>query len=404
MKLYFSLLPLIGVAIAPYAMADDLFSANISINGQPAVYQTYDNILDLGAQYTNKNLKQTFPNYTQTSAVYAEVNYAGLNDIRLQFNENSNTLILNIPSADIYKEFSGDTRNASRKALVEYFKNAPKALNEALVGSSFENPVNQNRVTSTQANYEASQIATGLTSELSKANLLSQSQSVIAFAPRFGRYTQSGLDTDVISLPLAYAKYLPEHQFTLVIDAPITISQTDKAIAGQGSIGVGINSAITQNWYLMPQIRVGAVLSPDFGASASTFSSGFTSNYRFYPTAKSAVSLINVVSYYNTRSLKIGEYKGEYDLSNFVFRNGLELEQRLDTVVFGQPLVIKAHLARTDYTGDAVYSKYSHDAGVSFGIRNPNKESWIKDFRLGFNVNQAQHDIKGFSLNAGYTF
>ena len=380
--------------------AADLFTAQITVDGQTVPYQSYDKILDLASQYTTKNLQQLIPSYNANSGVTADIKYLGLTDIRLEFSPNSSTLKLNIPSANIYEEFSGSTRNESRSLMVDYLKTAPKEFNEALVGSSSEHPVNQARVASTTATYEANELATNIMAGATPDQL----SSVLSIAPRFGRYSQAGVDTDVITLPLSYAKWLPNQNFMLVVDLPLTVTQSEKAIAGQASLGIGINSAVNENWYLMPQVRVGATVSPDFGTSSSLWSTGLTSNYLF-PVGESAhFNLINILSYYKTASLKIKDYNAKYDLNNVIYRNGLEYTQALNTGIFNRSIVLKAHVARTDYTGDAVYSKYNHDVGFSIGFKNANAISFLQDLRIGVNYSKGDKDSEGLLVNAGYTF
>lgn len=382
--------------------AKDLFSAQITIDDQTIQYQSYDKILDLASQFKTSQLKALAPHYTNNSAVTSQVQYLGLDDIRIQFNKNSNTLILDIPSANIHQEFNGETRGKSRTMMVDYLKKAPENFTEALVKSSAHHPVNQARIQNTHATYDNSVFATDLMT--STGQVQENFDSAISIAPRFGRYTQGDIDTDIITLPISYTKWLPNQNFMLVVDLPLTVSQTKDAIAGQGSLGIGINSAVTNNWYLMPHMRIGATISPDIGTASSLFGSGLTSNYQFHLSEAARLNLINILSYYKTASLKIEDYHTKYDLDNFVYRNGLEYTQALNGGLFGRSAVIKAHVARTDYTGDAVFSKYSHDVGVSIGLKNPNSHTLFQDLRVGFNYQQGDKNTDGFSINAGYTF
>lgn len=384
--------------------AEDLFSAQITIDDQTIQYQSYDKILDLAAQFKTSQLKALAPHYTNNSFVSSQVQYLGLNDIHIQFNENSNTLILDIPSANIHEEFNGATRSKSRTMMVDYLKKAPEEFTEALVKSSAHHPVNQARSINTYTAYDNSIIATDLMPQTNQNAQNTTFDSALTIAPRFGRYTQGNIDTDVITLPLTYAKWLANQNFMLVVDLPLTVSQTKDAIAGQGSLGIGINSAVTDNWYLMPNIRVGATISPDIGTASSLFGSGLSSNYQYHLSESARLNLINILSYYKTASLKIKDYHTKYDLDNFVYRNGIEYTQALNGGLFGRTAVLKAHVARTDYTGDAVFSKYSHDVGVSIGLKNPNAHSLFQDLRVGFNYQQGDRDTEGFSINAGYTF
>lgn len=111
-----------------------------------------------------------------------------------------------------------------------------------------------------------------------------------------------------------------------------------------------------------------------------------------------------MVSFYKTGSVKVGDHDSSYDLQNTIFRNGVEYSQVLHKTVAGSPLIAKLSYARTDFSGDQLYSELSHDFSGSIGFKNLKPKAWINEYRAGFTYTYADKDLRGFMLNMGYTF
>ena len=76
-------------------------------------------------------------------------------------------------------------------------------------------------------------------------------------------------------------------------------------------------------WYLMPQVRVGATGSQDFGTAALIYGGGLSSNAQFPINESSNISIINMISYYKTDALQVGDFDSGYDLQTTFNDNGL---------------------------------------------------------------------------------
>ena len=154
----------------------------------------------------------------------------------------------------------------------------------------------------------------------------------------------------------------------------------------------------------MPQVRVGVTGSQDFGTAALIYGGGVSSNAQFQLNERSNISIINMVSYYKTDALKVGDFDSGYDLQNTIFRNGVEYSHVLHKTVAGSPLIAKLQYARTDFYGDQLYSDFQHDFSGSIGFKNLKPKAWIDEYRAGFTYTYADNNLKGFMVNAGYTF
>ena len=93
-----------------------------------------------------------------------------------------------------------------------------------------------------------------------------------------------------------------------------------------------------------------------------------------------------------------------YDLQNTISRNGVEYSHVLHKTVAGSPLIAKLQYARTDFYGDQLYSDFQHDISGSIGFKNLKPKAWIDEYRAGFTYTYADNNLKGFMVNAGYTF
>lgn len=418
----FPLCFLMGLLASTPIFAADLFSAQVTVNGQTSQLEVYGNLEELIAQYKTSNLKQ-LPGYTPNAEINALLNVRGYKGLQIRIAPNSNTLTLTDPAIGFVKTFgtNASTRDQSRQELVEFFKGNTgaaviKQLTHEIVKNSPVDPIIGNPAslahTMTQASTDLSSSAASsafddapvLDVGVGKAAQSASSIAVSAFAPRFGRYTQGGLTTSTMTLPLSYSTWLNEYNMGLLFDAPITISQVENSTAMNGSLGVGLNFMLMPDWYVMPTLRLGLSGSRDLGAAAAIYSAGVNSTYILYPNKSSSLSIINMIAHYKTNSISLGEYKGGYDLSNNIFRNGVEYKQKMAFSIQGRPVVMKAQLARTDYTGDALYSSYVHDASLSFGIKNSNEKLFLSEYRLGMTYTFGDGDIRGVSFNLGYSF
>lgn len=396
------------------AASAPVFSASIVLNGQTQHQLRYDNVSDLVGQYSNRELSQ-LTGYSNTAAVDASLNFRGWNGLELHFAQNSNILEFKVPSLGITKSFgsANQTRNDARKALLEFLKGNSgqdllQDITAELVKQSPVDPIvgNPSSLVHTMLLSSANLASAVVPSNADAAQQLMQSgsQTRMALSPRFGRYTQQNIDTEVLTLPLSYSTGLTEQNMRIVVDAPITMTKTDEALSWSGSLGVGFDVPINSHWSLMPLVRVGFAVSNDLGASALVYSSGVQSSYSFYPSPSSSLSIMNMMAYYQAGSVKFGDYDSAYSVENIVFRNGVEYQQSLPLSIKGQPVIAKAQYARTDYTGDELYATVINDVSVSLGIDNPKKQGWVDEYRVGMTYTFGDGDIEGILFNLGYTF
>ncbi|AYO53696.1 hypothetical protein [Acinetobacter wuhouensis] len=405
----------LGMALVTFSSmnlyAKDVFTSEIQVDNQSQVLG-YSSISDVADQYDSYNMKAMFPTYTETSFVNAKVNLRDV-PVNLSYAQNSSTLTFKIPSLGIERTYTGATREESKDKFLDALKGEDKELLKKLTAEWVKNsPIDPVAGNPTSL---LSMMVGSMTDNLSDMasdqmyGLKENSSSNFGMMPRFGRYTQQGHDINVYNLPLTYSHWFESNKTGLVLDLPITVSKTsDGALSGSLNLGVGLNfklaSTESVNWYLMPQIRGGVTGSEDFGTAALIYGGGLSSNAQFPLNENSAVSIINMVSYYKTDSIKVGDFDSGYDLQNTILRNGVEYSRVLHKSVAGSPLIAKLAYARTDFSGDQLFSELSHDFSGSIGFKNKKPKAWIDEYRIGFTYTYADKDLRGFTVNAGYTF
>ncbi len=401
---------LIGISINS-ALAKDIFTAELQVDGSTQA-TGYNKITNVADQYEFPNMQKLFPNYTESSAVNAKLNLRDV-FVNLNFAQNSSALVFTIPELGITRTYTGATREESKDKFIDALKGEDKDLLKQLtkewVKKSPIDPVagNPTSLMSTMVGSMADNVSGMATDRV--FGLKDQSSSSFSMAPRFGRYTQQGYGLDVYNLPLTYSRWFDTKKIGIVVDAPITLVDAENgALSGSLNLGLGVNFQVLSNesltWYLMPQIRVGLTGSEDFGTAAVIYGGGLSSNTQIPLNDHAVVSMINMLSFYKTGSIKVGDYDSGYDLKNTVLRNGLEYSQVLHKTVAGSPLVAKLSYARTDFSGDQLYSELSHDFSGSLGFKNLMPNAWINEYRIGFTYTHAGKDLSGFMVNMGYTF
>ena len=395
----------------PSVFAKDIFTAEVQVDGATQLLG-YGKITNVADQYEFQNMKDVFPTYTENSAVNAKLDLRSV-PVNMSFAENSPTLVFKIPSLGITRTYAGATREESKEKLLDALKGEDKDLLKKLTKEWVKNspidPVagNPSSLLSTMAGSMTDNLSDMATNQM--FGVKDQSASSFSMMPRFGRYTQQGYGLNVYNVPLTYSYWSDRKKMGLVLDAPLTLVDAENGtLSGSLNLGVGLNfqlaSTESVNWYLMPQVRVGVTGSKDLGTAAMIYGGGISSNTQFPINAEAAVSIINMLSFYKTGSVKVGDYDSSYDLKNTIFRNGVEYSQVLHKTVAGSPLIAKLSYARTDFSGDQLYSELSHDFSGSIGFKNLNPKAWINDYRVGFTYTYADKDLRGFMLNAGYTF
>lgn len=398
------------VMLSQIGYAKNLFDTELTIGNQ-TISKSYKSISDVSDEYDSDNLSKSFPSYQGNEAVLGQINLRGAAGT-LNYEQGSNVLHLSI--AGLTRTYGdGTSRDQAQDAFSDEIKKDKellKALSKYWVEQTATDPVAGNGASSlTRTAAAAGDIQQNMVLPATESG--KSAVTSVGLAPRFGRYSAEGYHTNIYTLPIFYSHWFEGQKVGLALDLPLTLADTEGSLSGNIDFGVGLNFKLVSNenftWYLMPMVRTGITGSADTAAAAWTYGVSLASNVQVPITDRSTVSVMNIVSKYKTEGLKVSDYDGGYDLDNTIFRNGVEYSYILPSLIMNRPVVAKLQYAHTNYSGDQLYTKSSHELSGSLGIRNTNPKAWINDYRIGFTANYdktVRDNAKGFSANLGYTF
>ncbi|MSP03124.1 MAG: hypothetical protein EXR07_19060 [Acetobacteraceae bacterium] len=407
------------------ARAADLFNLNLNVTTPTTANASasFSTITNLANSLQNQNLINLTSAYTITSAATGILNVRGLT-ATASYTTGSPVLTFVVPSAGLNVSFNGGTRDASQILFKDFLlKNgggiATKLL-QALVAKSPIDPVagNPNSMQNTSARSDFG-IGTGIgiggfnaPTSGGGPRAMSPGQSNFASMGRFlgnggdfisaqsaagpsglsgvligqsnlastggdvGISMSGGYTSTMVSLPIRYIIPFSDPRYAVTLDLPISYVNTAGASAYSGSFGVSLRIPVTENWYLTPSVRAGASASIDLGAGAIQYSGGIASRYDIF-VSDLRVTIGNGVTFAKTAALQVGSISVNYDLTNVVFNNGVQVEGSLPYQVFGQPTSWQAYIVDTTITGSAVYLNHYDEIGINVGTRaGQNKQNW----------------------------
>jgi hypothetical protein len=412
MKFFTGLVAVACVAASGAALAADPFSAALQIGTLPTIERGYTTLEDLLRQFTYQRLSEVAPSYNDNSQAFARLDLRGFNGVNLFFEQNSPVLFLHIPDLDVQQQFHGETRDESERLLEEWFKGdgreVLKRLMTHLAETSPIDPVagnpNSLMANMAQSDFAAATSVTDTVNDAAAAAGPDGAKNFFGVSARFGQYTQGEFGASVLSVPLTYTHLFETPGWALSVDLPLTYVSNDGAKTYSGSLGLGLRVPLAHGWALIPGLRAGIVGSADLGAGGVIYSTSLTSDWRADPIGKFTLGMANMVAWYRTGSISVGDYDVGYDLSNTVLRNGLLGDYDAGFSLFEAPMDWQFAYVRTDYFGDRLYSRWSNDLSASLGTRRRYGHVVLNALRFGFTYTTGDGGISGVSGNLGYTF
>jgi hypothetical protein len=381
--------------------AKDLFDLNVNVitPQSSSGAASFTTITDLANALQTQSLTNLANTYNQTSAATAVLSIRGL-PATVSYQANSTALRFVVPSAGIDTTFNGVTRDDSQNQFKNFLlKNGgaiATRLLQALVANSPIDPVagNPNSLQNMSAASDFS-IATGIgigASEIpgpGSGGLIGQ-PNLVTIGGDIGVAKSGGFTSTIVSLPIRYIIPFSDPRYAVTIDMPLTYVNTAGASSYFGSFGTSLRIPVLENWYITPSVRFGASGSVDLGAGALQYSGGIASRYDIYWNDLQ-ITIGNGVTVAKTVGLNIGPVSVNYDLTNELFNNGVQLEGSLPYTVFGEPTSWQAYGIDTAVAGSKVYINHYDEIGVSVGTRHgANTQNW-NSLRVGFGVTVGAH-------------
>ena len=392
------------------APARDLFSVLVDVaSGGSAARGTNDirDVIDFIEDGTYSEVNVT---YTSTSIATANFDVRGV-DVVVSYPTNGSTLIFQVPALGVSETFVGATRADSEAALIDFLErnrnNLLTRLLQLLVATSPADPV-AGQPNSLMSKMVAADFDIGTTvgpenSSAPTGQARGDAPSLIKLGARFGHFNASDLDSDVVDLPFRYTVPLADPRWGVTFDFPVTYVETEGAKSYAASFGVAGRLPLLDNWTLTPALRVGGTGSVEAGAAAALYSASLTSNFEF-KIADIDVAIGNGATFIQTLPLSFGGYSLDYDLTNYVVRNGISASGDTSFTLFGEPVTWEAAVVNTQFFGTDLYAENTTDVSISFGTKESRNGMTWDSVRVGLTYTFTDADFQGVRLNFGYQF
>ncbi len=417
---------LIGLAIT---VDNDLSSMDDNMQTRSFGFDDVEETFDLFETDSLERLFESMGSFTgymdydlvsgSGSGVDADINYQGIY-VSLRYDENSPLIRFYVPDldttvicGDVCVEGSsssiiGTSRDNSQDALVDYLEESDfsNRLNKLLAARSPTSPAAGNP-SSLQSQLVANAFNKGTDTSDDDAGTATATErahtsgNAFPVGLQFGRYRQDGKDTNNHSLPLGYA-YRWKDGRRLRVDLPLSYVTIEDAEVYRIGLEVAYTHPINKQWQLTPGIGYGLMGSKDLLTGAQIGSVSLTSLYKLDESiiggSDWSLSVANMVGYYKSFEIDIGDISVDPDLTNQIIKNGLIVDAQKTLVI---PLRIKAYITDTRFFGDALYSERYNEIGI---FLSPAKKKFGRDQGLNLSYLLGENDIKGFNLAYSYKF
>ncbi len=387
--------------------AKDLFELDALVreSGQQgkAGFSAIGDLLDA---VSASGLQGVVSTYTETSAAVATLYIRGL-PAQVEYASGSPTLNFRVPSLGINLTFAGGTRSASEDQFETWMKGeGADLLTRMLKELAHVSPVDPvaGNPGSLMGQMGAADFSTAADSvfvdDTTGSSMAGNNYALVGL--EFGRYSAGGFSQNVTKLPLGWTWNLG-NGYHFKLEAPLTYTTAEGAKGGSAALGGALRVPVLKGWVLTPALRVGATGSSDLGAAAVMYSASLSSRYAF-ALGDWQFGITDMVGLYRTQSLKYGDYEIDYDLSNTMLRNGIDVGSSLPSSLLGRPAAWRAWIIDTRYSGDALYIEKYQEFGIAASTRVNFAGVTIEQSSLGITYTHGDHDLKGFRLNFGYKF
>jgi len=408
-------------AMAATFLTDKPFDLTVNVNGSyhsatdsitggtqtaPLGFTTVE---DLFSTSTGGGLAQVNALYTDTSPAVIRFGYRGLPMV-LTTTAGGTGVTLLIPGLDLATPFDAQpSRDANVQDVKTFLKNSGgeilNRLQQLLAKTSPIDPIagNPNSLQSRLVSDDFDRSFTQFASNIRAAGPAGDKplNNLLGIGLSYARYTQSGLNSRVTTLPLSYTVRPdrdPRQQWTLY--APLTVTEVAGARAYNLNLGLAYRVPVTNAWALTPSVGYGIAASPDLGSAAAMQSASLTSQYTLQRAGYN-LAIGNMLGRYLAHKFSVREYSFDPKISNTVLRNGLLVS--IPTRVLGTPMAFELSWVHTRYSGTELYSNQYHEIGMALGSAK-SANSAQHYLRASVTYLQGAHDIRGLKLNIGYWF
>lgn len=396
----------IFLALFAYARltAHEPYHAKVTVD---AISQTVaaPNLVDLTRSLKASSLELLIPLYTPTTPVSIGINLRGILALT-SFAANSNTLVVNIPQADLTDSFTGSSRDESLKLFRESLRNGgnKQKLLRAYRRFSPIDPVagNPNSLLALmgQADYNLNKLypeaGCACAAELQPTTHLFQINLDV------NRGFSKGFDTTAVALPFRYS-YSPTDRWAFILDAPLTYLRNGGASSIAGSLCVGLQWRVTDHWSLTPTFRLGSSGSMDLCTAGNFASAGLVSRYDF-GFSNFVLSLTDYVGYSASCNFWLTGLNFNYRFQTYQFKNGLSLTSCEGLTLWDRDLKYSIFFIDTAFSKQHLYMNHYDEVGASLFATGINQCLDYDCLSCAASYLFGEKSYKGFRINISYQF
>jgi hypothetical protein len=385
------------------AACNTLFEATVTTAG--STQQFCRESLESLYQNAVRDVGNNFANYTENSALTTNATLLGVNAF-VSFDQNSKTLVLQIPGIALNQSFTGATRRDSAILLANFLRDNPTILGSLQKLQAATSPLSP--ITGTGgvmgqamfADFSGSFTDSATRIASSQSNASQGAQSVIGAGVLLSSHKVGDSTVRSATIPLSYTvrnDIDPRRQ--ALVRAGFGVLDSAGSKSYQGRLSAGYRFPMSDSWVLTPILGMSLAGSRDAGFLVGVFNGSLASTYTWEFDGFD-VTMGNMLGYYQTFKPPGSKYTSDPKIRNTAFMNGLLLSQPVS--FGGSKMSIEYGISDTRLTGTTLYQNSSQEFTLSLGT-NKNALS-ARSFLRGTLALQRAKDSKGVSLGVNYWF
>lgn len=385
------------------ASAADLYGLQVTV-GTTTTSIGFNRAADAFDALGTTELSRINPSYSGVEAATVAITFRGLPIVASYPTQGSPQLVFSVPSLGIVEAFNGATRDQSEQQLEQYFEQNGNGildrLTRELVRVSPADPIagNPNSLMSQMVANDFFAGASPVGDRKEEGS--SGSSNLIGVGARIGSFSQAGLRSNTVTIPLSYtlrADLDPRRQVGLSM--PLSYTKVEGAKAFSVAPGLSYRHPINDDWSISPALGLGITGSSDL-ASAGAIASGSLSSRYIFTLAGLDFTLGNMVGHYRTLKFSAGDYSTNPGVANTVAKNGLAVAKPVDWLDGGAS--VELSYANTHFWGTELYTMNYHEFGLSLGTHR-SARSARSFFKAGITYLYTGKS-RGTAFNLGYWF
>ena len=393
-----------GAPSYPEAEARQPYHATVTVDTTSAMVSA-PNLVNFKNELQTSALEKLIPFYNPTVPVAIGINLRGI-ELNASFAANSSTLVVTSSQLNLTQSFEGATRDESIVLLKDFIHDAGNhhQFLKAYARYSPIDPIAGNP-NSLMAQMAQQDYMLGHLSPFSGCDCSWSAQPIVhefQLGVSAGRAFSKGFDTTLVTSSLRYS-YSPDLHWAFILDAPVTYFRNGGASSLYGSLGIGLRIPLLWNWSLTPSVRYGAGGSLDLCTAGSFFETGLTSVFN-YKIDEYLFSLTNYAGYFCSPNLWLTGVNFNYNLHNYVFKNGLALTTCKGFCVAGRAIHLHVEWIDSCFTKDKLFIRHYDEIGFSLITTGLNPCLDYDCLSLGFSYQWGQKNYKGYFVNMAYQF